>query len=99
MKATNKDKKAIVKEEEGTAAESLNKEIRNVEEESTINDDQVTALVFDDDVTPVEALAWTIGGFLADRTAERFSEMVDGKEIALIKCIVHRLEHSKPKEA
>ena len=99
MKTTKKDKEAIVKEEERTAAESLNKEIRNVEEESTENDDQITDQVFDDDITPIEDLAWTIGGFLADRTAERFSEMVDGKEIALIKCIVHRLEHSKPKEA
>lgn len=98
MKATKKDKEAIVKEEERTAAESLNKEISNVGEESTENDNQITDQAYDD-ITPVEDLAWTIGGFLADRTAERFSEMVNGKEIALIKCIVHRLEHSRPKEA
>ena len=105
MTKTKKDKDVITKEEEKKATDIINEEFNKIVEEVEApevsdNDAEPEEVeVFDDDVTPLEQLAWSIGGFLADRTAERFSEMVSGMEIDLIKRIVHRLENSKPEQA
>lgn len=105
MAKIKNDKDVITKEEEKKAADIINEELNKIvieldDPEVPDTDEEAYGLEdFDDDVTPLEQLAWSIGGFLADRTAERFSEMVSGMDIYLIKRIVHRLESSKPEQA
>ena len=105
MTKIKKDKDVITNEEEKKEADIISEESGKAADDPetsgvTNSDPEPDASEeFDDDVTPLEELAWSIGGFLADRTAERFSEMVNGMEIDLIKRIVHRLENSKPEQA
>ena len=49
-----------------------------------------------DELTPEEELSCHIIAHLADLTAKRFDDLMDGKDLSTAKQIANRLEHSEP---
>ena len=83
----------IAQEEEREEADKLSEAFSNDEERGS---DQECD---DWNLTPAEELSLRISTDLADMTAARFSEMVEGMEIDYIESIVRRLNHTNHKTA
>lgn len=83
MFIVKKDKEAAMSEEE-----KLEQELSMALEEHEQNEDEVET---PDELSPAGKLAYNIADHLAEVTAERFSEMIDGLDMDIAKQIVRRL--------
>ena len=84
----------IVKKDKGVAMseeEKLEQELSMALEEHEQNEDEVET---PDELSPAGKLAYNIADHLAEVTAERFSEMIDGLDMDIAKQIVRRLQAS-----
>lgn len=84
----------IVKKDKGVALseeEKMKQELSMALEEHEQNEDEVET---PDELSPAGKLAYNIADHLAEVTAERFSEMIDGLDMDIAKQIVRRLQAS-----
>ena len=98
MKKIIKCMDAITKDEEREEEDRLNKEFYKTDQELSEDekDDHIDEAL---GIEPVEKLSWSITDELAYRTADRFSDMVDGKRMDLIRNIILRLDRADSKVA
>ena len=89
-----KDKKTGLTDEEKKMADVLNEAIEKKQQEKADEDpdefkDEIS---IPDGLPPEGRLAYNIADHLAEVTAERFSDMIDGMEMDIAKQIVRRLQ-------
>ena len=85
-----KEKEEAMSEEEKKMAQELGDAIGNLEEAGLFYEEIEDSVEF----SPAEKLAYNIADHLAEVTAERFSEMIDGLDMDIAKQIVRRLQAS-----
>ena len=77
-------------EEEKKMAQELNEVIEKRQQEETHDCDD--GIVTSRELSPAGRLAYNIADHLAEVTAERFSDMIDGMDMEIAKQIVRRLQ-------
>ena len=85
-----KEKEEAMSEEEKKMAQELGDAIGNLEEGGLFYEEIEDSV----ELSPAEKLAYNIADHLAEVTAERFSEMIDGLDMDIAKQIVGRLQQS-----
>ena len=87
-----KEKEDAMSEEEKKIAQELNEAIEKHQHEAADDCDDVD--VTSPELSPAGQLAYNIADHLAEVTAERFSEMIDGMDMDIAMQIVRRLQAS-----
>lgn len=98
MKGIFKFNDVITTDEKEEIADKLREEFYRIEQDAV---DVETEVQEDDDwgITPVDEMSMAISAELANMTAERFDEMIDGMSFDVIKEIIARLRSSYYKTA
>ena len=87
-----KEKEDAIGEEEKKMAQELNEAIEKHQQEAADGCDD--GIITSRELSPAGMLAYNIADHLAEVTAERFSEMIDGMDMDIAMQIVRRLQAS-----